>query len=153
MSSHFMAFRFPSKNLSRVMVCVPILILLPLFRSTVSSVSEGTGLSFTWGGYCVRGHKGHVTSGDTTRCCDGHHVTKLSQWGHVTTCILATTCARIMDSFYYRHDTMYRRWEIWIFRWYAEQWKLKIKTRIGIAESLSAEIFLTWKFPDRQYVF
>ena len=53
------------------------------------------------GGYCVRGHKGHVTSGDTTRCCDGHHVTKLSQWGHVTTCILATMCARIMDSFYY----------------------------------------------------
>ena len=35
-------------SLTRVMVCVPILILLPFFRSTVSSVSEETAFSFSW---------------------------------------------------------------------------------------------------------
>ena len=47
-SRDFVALRFPSKNLSRVTPLVPMLILLPLFKSTVSSESDGTGLSFTY---------------------------------------------------------------------------------------------------------
>jgi hypothetical protein len=48
-SRDLVAFRFPSKNLSSVIPLVPMLILLPLFRSTVSKESDGTGLSLTWG--------------------------------------------------------------------------------------------------------
>ena len=46
-SSDLVAFRFPSKNLSSVIPLVPMLILLPLFKSTVNKESDGTGLSLT----------------------------------------------------------------------------------------------------------
>ena len=68
MSSHLVDLRLLSKNLSSVMACVPMLILLPLLRSNVSRESDGTGLSLTWRG---GGRWCHVTSRhpETTVCC------------------------------------------------------------------------------------
>ena len=58
MSSHLVDFRLLSKNLSSVMACVPMLILLPLLRSNVSRESDGTGLSLTWRGGGEEGRRG-----------------------------------------------------------------------------------------------